>query len=86
MYGSEAYLRVLYSLGEGYYCEIHMLKARESAGEAESESQEASTIAKMRIDAEEIARIRTCMEELCEQNLPIVKHSMKTLDAEEMFA
>lgn len=86
VYGSEAYLRVLYSLGEGYYCEIHMLKARESAGEAESESQEASTIAKMRIDAEEIARIRTCMEELCEQNLPIVKHSMKTLDAEEMFA
>lgn len=68
LYGSEAYLKVLHSLGQGYYCEIHMPE-----------------ISKLIITPQEIERIRACMEEMVEQNLPIGKHSVKTEDAERLF-
>jgi uridine kinase len=69
LYGSEAYLRVLHSLGEGYYCEI----------------QTGSGTNKLKITPQDIERIRTCMDELVAQNLPIQKHSVKTEEAERLF-
>lgn len=68
LYGSEAYLKVLHSLGQGYYCEIHVPEA-----------------SKLIITPQEIERIRACMEEMAEQDLPIGKHSVKTEDAERLF-
>lgn len=86
LYGSEAYLKVLYSLGEGYYCEIHRLQNVENPCGCVCENRVDSQTRRMQMDATELEHLRTCMEAICEQNLPIVKHSMKTLDAEEMFA
>ena len=85
LYGNEAYLKVLYSLGEGYYCEIQMPEKAAAPCGMSCETTLIPGSNKVRFDAEEIERLRMCMEVLCEQDLPIQKHSMKTVDAENMF-
>lgn len=84
LYGSESMLRIMHSLGEGYYCEI---VASEDYANPCGYSCESFTDAKKRIviDDQEINRIKTCMETISEQNSPIVKHSVKTEWAEEYF-
>jgi uridine kinase len=119
LYGSEAYLKVLHSIGEGYYCEIQVTEAavntlsemmvssescfnsaRAATSTAERESafvpaggsdagncknQMIPGTNKIKITAQDIERIRACMGELVEQNLPIKKHSVKTEEAERLF-
>lgn len=85
IYGSESYLRVLYSLGEGYYCEIHLSAENGTACGEKCESSLIPGTNKVKFSPQEIEHIRTHMEVLCEQNLPITKHSVKTQDAEALF-
>lgn len=78
LYGSEAYLKVLYSLGQGYYCEVHL----------PNEVCEFEVIAgtrKLVVTAQEILKIKNCMEELVTRNLSIGKHSIKSEEAEQLF-
>lgn len=85
MYGSESYLRVLYSLGEGYYCEIRLPEQKTPACGKDCESSFIPGTNKVQFTTQEIERMRTHMEVLCEQNLPITKHSVKTQEAEVFF-
>jgi uridine kinase len=81
LYGSESYLKVLHSIGQGYYCELHI--PEEHIAESGLNSKEGSD--KAIVTPEELAKIRACMEELVAQNLPITKHSVKTELAEQTF-
>jgi uridine kinase len=81
LYGSESYLKVLHSIGQGYYCELHI--PAEQASESGLTLREGSN--KAVVTPEELAKIRACMEELVAQNLPITKHSVKTELAEQTF-
>jgi uridine kinase len=89
LYGSESYLRVLHSIGQGYYCEIRMpdgcgSACRDSCG-GNCEDFLIPGTGKVKITSQELERIRTCMEVIVEQNLPIKKHSVKTEEAERLF-
>ena len=83
LYGSEACLRVKHSLGEGYYCEIMYMEPRKAG--VDIPDCELLTDKLVCIDEEEIAKIKNCMNDLVELNIPIVKHSEKTEKAEKMF-
>ena len=85
LYGSEGCLRVMHSLGEGYYCEIFSMPCENNKSQEEGSSSIINQADKVSIDAEQIQRIRSCMEEIVEQDLPIEKHSVKTSKAEAMF-
>lgn len=85
MYGSESYLRVLYSLGEGYYCEVRLPEKKAAACGKDCESSFIPGTDKVKFTPQEIERMRTHMKTLCEQELPIAKHSVKTQEAETLF-
>lgn len=85
LYGSEAYLKVLYSLGEGYYCEIHIPDMKEGPCGKSCENASLAGTSKVRMTPQEIERIRACMDGLVGQNLPIEKKSVKTEKAEKLF-
>jgi uridine kinase len=80
LYGSDACLKVMHSLGEGYYCQIILPEQPRPCGE----NCEGGT-GKLPITEQELERIKSCMQVLTEQDLPITKHSLKTEDAEALF-
>jgi uridine kinase len=80
LYGSEAYLRVLHSIGQGYYCEIRIPEDG-----ADGSVPHIPGTDKVRMTQEEIGRIRAGVDELVAANLPITKHSVKTEHAERLF-
>ena len=88
LYGNESMLKVLYSLGQGYYCELVL---PESTGTAQSkcgENCESSVIEgsrKVKITATDIEHIRTVMDTIAEQDITIYKRSEKTERAEKEF-
>lgn len=63
LWGSDTHVRVYYSLGQGYYCEV--------IGRT--------------ITTEDIRNIKTEMERLAAEDIPIKKQSIKTTDAEKYF-
>ena len=63
LYKRSAAVRVLYSLGHGYYCEIEGITVTE----------------------EDLAKIKNEMRQLVDANLPILKESIKTDKAVELF-
>jgi uridine kinase len=102
LYGNEACLKVMHSLGEGYYCQILLPQQSCPCGEncenvtagadvacsADCENIAASADSasvRLPITERELERIKSCMQVLCEQDLPITKHSLKTEEAEALF-
>ena len=76
IYGSESCLKVKHSLGEGYYCEVYSL----------NELVNEVTIGdRLKLDNKAINSIKECMDTLVEKDIPIIKSSVKTEAAEEMF-
>ena len=76
IYGSESCLKVKHSLGEGYYCEVYSL----------NEPVNEVTIGdRLKLDNKAINSIKECMDTLVEKDIPIIKSSVKTEAAEEMF-
>lgn len=73
IYGNKVSVQILYSLGEGDYCELSRLNEEENKTEKFSSSE-------LKLD-----ELKTCMLELVNKNLPIIKHSEKTHKAEAMF-
>ena len=73
VYGKEVCVQILYSLGEGDYCELSRY------------SSDNSKQVKLETNELRLEEIKTCMLDLVQQDLPIHKHSEKTQKAEEMF-
>ena len=73
VYGKEVCVKILYSLGEGDYCELSRY------------SSDNSKQVKLETNELRLEEIKTCMLDLVQQDLPIHKHSEKTQKAEEMF-
>lgn len=73
IYGEEVSVQILYSLGEGDYCEL----CRHSG---ENSKREILGSDELRLE-----EIKACMMDIVQQNLPIVKHSEKTQKAEALF-
>ena len=73
VYGKEVCVQILYSLGEGDYCELSRY------------SSDNSKKVKLETNELRLEEIKTCMLDLVQQDLPIHKHSEKTQKAEEMF-
>ena len=73
VYGKEVCVQILYSLGEGDYCELSRY------------SSDNSKQVKLETNELKLEEIKTCMLDLVKQDLPIHKHSEKTQKAEEMF-
>ena len=73
VYGKEVCVQILYSLGEGDYCELSRY------------SSDNSKQVKLETNELRLEEIKTCMLDLVKQDLPIHKHSEKTQKAEEMF-
>ena len=73
VYGKEVCVQILYSLGEGDYCELSRY------------SSDNSKKVKLETNELRLEKIKTCMLDLVKQDLPIHKHSEKTQKAEEMF-
>lgn len=73
VYGKEVCVQILYSLGEGDYCELSRY------------SSDNSKKIKLETNELKLEEIKTCMLDLVQQDLPIHKHSEKTQKAEEMF-
>ena len=73
VYGKEVCVQILYSLGEGDYCELSRY------------SSDNSKQVKLETNELKLEEIKTCMLDLVQQDLPIHKHSEKTQKAEEMF-
>ena len=73
VYGKEVCVKILYSLGEGDYCELSRY------------SSDNSKQVKLETNELKLEEIKTCMLDLVQQDLPIHKHSEKTQKAEEMF-
>lgn len=71
--GEDACVRVLHSLGEGYYCELANQYHITEDGQ------------KIKVTQELLQKLKQCMLELVERDLPIEKKSVKTDYAEEMF-
>ena len=73
VYGKEVCVKILYSLGEGDYCELSRY------------SSDNSKKVKLETNELKLEEIKTCMLDLVQQDLTIYKHSEKTQKAEEMF-
>ena len=73
VYGKEVCVQILYSLGEGDYCELSRY------------SSDNSKQVKLETNELRLEELKTCMLDLVQQDLPIHKHSEKTQKAEEMF-
>lgn len=73
VYGKEVCVQILYSLGEGDYCELSRY------------SSDNSKKIKLETNELKLEEIKTCMLDLVQRDLPIHKHSEKTQKAEEMF-
>lgn len=73
VYGKEVCVQILYSLGEGDYCELSRY------------SSDNSKQVKLETNELKLEELKTCMLDLVQQDLPIHKHSEKTQKAEEMF-
>ena len=73
VYGKEVCVQILYSLGEGDYCELSRY------------SSDNSKQVKLETNELRLEELKTCMLDLVQQDLPIQKHSEKTQKAEEMF-
>ena len=88
VYGSMTQLHVMYSLGEGYYCQLE--KAVECA-DSQQEKYNEDTDQGSRENSEksvtehDIDRIVCSMYSFVEKDLPITKHSAKTQYAEQLF-
>lgn len=85
LYGSESCLRVRHSLGEGYYCELHAMKAFESPCGQNCEAVTSGEDNLITITDQELNRIKTCMDTIADQDITIVKRSVKTEAATELF-
>lgn len=89
VYGSMTQLHVMYSLGEGYYCQLE--KAVECADSQQEKYNEDTDLQGSRENSEksvtehDIDRIVCSMYSFVEKDLPITKHSAKTQYAEQLF-
>ncbi len=89
VYGSMTQLYVMYSLGEGYYCQLE--KAVECADSQQEKYNEDTDLQGSRENSEksvtehDIDRIVCSMYSFVEKDLPITKHSAKTQYAEQLF-
>lgn len=89
VYGSMTQLHVMYSLGEGYYCQLE--KAVECADSQQEKNNEDTDLQGSRENSEksvtehDIDRIVCSMYSFVEKDLPITKHSAKTQYAEQLF-
>lgn len=89
VYGSMTQLHVMYSLGEGYYCQLE--KAVECADSQQEKYNEDTDLQGSRENSEksvtehDIDRIVCSMYSFVEKDLPITKHSAKTQYAEQFF-
>ena len=89
VYGSMTQLHVMYSLGEGYYCQLE--KAVECADSQQEKYNEDTDLHGSRENSEksvtehDIDRIVCSMYSFVEKDLPITKHSAKTQYAEQLF-
>ena len=89
VYGSMIQLHVMYSLGEGYYCQLE--KAVECADSQQEKYNEDTDLQGSRENSEksvtehDIDRIVCSMYSFVEKDLPITKHSAKTQYAEQLF-
>lgn len=79
MFSSESYLRVLYSLGQGYYCEIHP-----AVGDKKY-SDMLDNNGRLPLDAKTLAEIKERMMVIVDMDMPITKHSVRTEEAEKIF-
>lgn len=88
VYGSMTQLHVMYSLGEGYYCQLEKAvecadsqqqKYNEDTDQGSRENSEKS------VTEHDIDRIVCSMYSFVEKDLPITKHSAKTQYAEQIF-
>ena len=70
VYGSDSCVRILHSLGEGYYCEIY----------ANDNSEK-----KLVLSDKDISNLKDSMHEIVDKDLTISKFSAKTEEAEEFF-
>lgn len=89
VYGSMTQLHVMYSLGEGYYCQLE--KAVECADSQQEKYNEDTDLQGCRENSEksvtehDIDRIVCSMYSFVEKDLPITKDSAKTQYAEQLF-
>ena len=89
VYGSMTQLHVMYSLGEGYYCQLE--KAVECADSQQEKYNEDTDLQGSRENSEksvtehDIDRIVCSMYTFVEKDLTITKHSAKTQYAEQLF-
>lgn len=89
VYGSMTQLHVMYSLGEGYYCQLE--KAVECADSQQEKYNEDTDLQGSRENSEksvtehDIDRIVCSMYSFVEKDLTITKHSAKTQYAEQLF-
>ena len=89
VYGSMTQLHVMYSLGEGYYCQLE--KAVECADSQQEKYNEDTDLQGSRENSEksvtehDIDRIVCSMYSFVGKDLPITKHSAKTQYAEQLF-
>lgn len=89
VYGGMTQLHVMYSLGEGYYCQLE--KAVECADSQQEKYNEDTDLQGSRENSEksvtehDIDRIVCSMYSFVEKDLPITKHSAKTQYAEQLF-
>lgn len=79
VFDSESYLRVLYSLGQGYYCEIRPKSTDERY------KDHLDNDGRYPVNGKILADIKARMKALVDMNLPIKKHSVKTEEAEKLF-
>lgn len=79
LFESESYLRVLYSLGQGYYCEI-----RPDAEDGKYRNH-LDNAGRFPMDGKILADIKARMDALVDMDIPIKKHSVKTEVAERLF-
>ena len=88
LYGNESLLRVMYSLGQGYYCELVLPKEKAASPSPCGEACESAVLPgtnKMRITQSDLEHIRIAMDTIVEQDITIVKRSEKTEVAEKEF-
>lgn len=96
VYGPDADLHVMHSLGEGYYCEIVKSGEDTAAADRDADGVEAAcdtsadisnneTTSCCELDTSDISRLLSSMRSFVDKDIPITKRSEKTHAAEELF-
>lgn len=83
LYGEDTKLRILCSLGDGYYCEL--FGRNQKCCQSQSCGMKSQESVRMILDVSDLERIRTTMDAMIEQNHTISKHNVSTRKAEAMF-